>query len=246
MTDKNKLVERDDLSKDLIVKVLKENSDIKEILVKQFETMQNQQRALENQQQQLQELIPKVGNNNTVNNVKQKFNINIFLNEKCRDAINIDDFIKQINISMDNLELTKNKGLSEGLSNLLIENINKLSVYERPLHCTDSKRDTLYIKDNNVWEKDDDKRKIKAVLKDLSNMQYKNVKQWIDANPDYMDNPEKQEYFIDLVRRCSSNLEDIDNKVIKRICNNINIKDDINPDINPDINLDINPDVKDN
>ena len=77
-------------------------------------------------------------------------------------------------------------------------------------------------------------------------MQYKNVKQWIDANPDYMDNPEKQEYFIDLVRRCSSNLEDIDNKVIKRICNNINIKDDINPDINPDINLDINPDVKDN
>ena len=112
--DKNKLVERDDLSKDLIVKVLKENSDIKEILVKQFETMQNQQRALENQQQQLQELIPKVGNNNTVNNVKQKFNINIFLNEKCRDAINIDDFIKQINISMDNLELTKNKGLSEG------------------------------------------------------------------------------------------------------------------------------------
>ena len=103
---------------------------------------------------------------------------------------------------MDNLELTKNKGLSEGLSNLLIENINKLSVYERPLHCTDSKRDTLYIKDNNVWEKDDDKRKIKAVLKDLSNMQYKNVKQWIDANPDYMDNPEKQEYFIDLVRRC--------------------------------------------
>ena len=147
---------------------------------------------------------------------------------------------------MDNLELTKNKGLSEGLSNLLIENINKLSVYERPLHCTDSKRDTLYIKDNNVWEKDDDKRKIKAVLKDLSNMQYKNVKQWIDANPDYMDNPEKQEYFIDLVRRCSSNLEDIDNKVIKRICNNINIKDDINPDINPDINLDINPDVKDN
>lgn len=222
--------EKDDLSKDLIVKVLKENSDIKDILVKQFETMQNQQRALENQQQQLQELIPKVGNNNTVNNVKQKFNINIFLNEQCRDAINIDDFIKQINISMDNLELTKNKGLSEGLSNLLIENINKLSVYERPLHCTDSKRDTLYIKDNNVWEKDDDKSKIKAVLKDLSNMQYKNVKQWIDANPDYMDNPEKQEYFIDLVRRCSSNLEDIDNKVIKRICNNINIKDNINND----------------
>ena len=222
--------ERDDVSKDLIVKVLQENSDIKEILVKQFETMQNQQRALENQHQQLQELIPKVGNNNTVNNVKQKFNINIFLNEKCRDAINIDDFIKQINISLDNLELTKSKGLSEGLSNLLIENISKLSVYERPLHCTDSKRETLYIKDNNVWEKDEDKSKIKSILKDLSNIQYKNVKQWIDANPDYMDNPDKQEYFIDLVRRCSSSLDSVDNKIIKRVCNNVNIREDFNDD----------------
>tara|TARA_B100000902_G_scaffold400050_1_gene475212 strand:- start:6046 stop:7041 length:996 start_codon:yes stop_codon:yes gene_type:complete len=219
--------EKDDLSKDLIVKVLQENSNIKDILVKQYETMQNQQRALENQHQQLQELIPKVGNNNTVNNVKQKFNINIFLNEQCRDALNIDDFIKQINISLDSLEVTKTKGLGEGLSNLLIENINKLSVYERPLHCTDSKRETLYIKDNNVWEKDDGKTKIKSKLKDLSKIQYKNVKQWIDANPDYMDNPEKQEYFIDLVRRCSSNLEEIDSKVIKKVCNNVNLRDNI-------------------
>ena len=219
--------EKDDLSKDLIVKVLQENSDIKEILVKQFETMQNQQRALENQHQQLQELIPKVGNNNTVNNVKQKFNINIFFYVQCRDAINIDDFIKQINVSLANLEITKSKGLGEGLSNLLIENINKLSVYERPLHCTDSKRETLYIKDNDVWEKDDDKTKIKSKLRDLTKIQYKNVKQWIDANPDYMDNPEKQEYFIDLVRRCSTNLEDIDGKVIKKVCNNVNLRDNI-------------------
>ena len=226
----NEINERDDLSKDLIVKVLKENTDIKNILVEQFKTMQEQQRALENQHQQLQELIPKVGNNNTINNVKQRFNINIFLNEKCRDAINMDDFIKQINISLDNLELTKNKGLGEGLSNLLIENINKLSVYERPLHCTDSKRETLYIKDNNVWEKDEGKTKIKSILKDLSHIQYKNVKQWIDANPDYMELPEKQRYFIDLIRRCSGNLEDIDNKVIKRICSNFNIKDDISKD----------------
>lgn len=142
----------------------------------------------------------------------------------------MDDFIKQINISLDNLELTKNKGLGEGLSNLLIENINKLSVYERPLHCTDSKRETLYIKDNNVWEKDEGKTKIKSILKDLSHIQYKNVKQWIDANPDYMELPEKQRYFIDLIRRCSGNLEDIDNKVIKRICSNFNIKDDISKD----------------
>ena len=88
----------------------------------------------------------------------------------------------------------------------------------------------LYIKDNDVWEKDGDKSKIKSILKDLTHIQYKNVKQWIDANPDYMDNPEKQEYFIDLVRRCSSSLEDIDSKVIKRVCNNVNLRDDVTDD----------------
>ena len=218
---------RDDISKDLIVKVLQENSDIKEILIKQYETMQNQQRALEDQHKQLKELIPKVGNNNTVTNLKQKFNINIFLNEQCKDAINMDDFIKQINISLENLDTTKQKGLTEGLSNLLIENINKLSVYERPVHCTDTKRETLYIKDNDVWEKDGDKSRIKTALRDLSQIQSKNIKQWIDANPDYMDNQEKQEYFIDLVRRCTGDLHDIDNKVIKKVCNTVSIKETI-------------------
>ena len=221
----------DDISKDLIVKVLQENTDIKEILIKQFETMQNQQKALEDQHLQLKELIPKVGNNNTITNVKQKFNINIFLNEQCKDALNLEDFIKQINISLENLDTTKSKGLTEGLSNLLIENINKLSVYQRPVHCTDTKRETLYIKENDVWEKDRDKTRIKSAIKDLTKIQYKNIKQWIDANPDYMDDPDKQEYFIDLVRRCSSDLDEVDNKVIKKVCNNVNIKDDINNDI---------------
>ena len=101
-------------------------------------------------------------------------------------------------------------------------------IYMRPVHCTDTKRETLYIKDNNVWEKDQDKTRIKTALRDLSQIQYRSVKQWIDANPDYMDNPEKQEYFIDLVRRCTSDLDDIDNKVIKRVCNNVSIKENIN------------------
>ncbi len=227
------------ISKDVILKILQENTDIKELIVKQFETMQNQQKTLETQQKTLEtqqkqigELIPKIGNNNvtnvnTVNNTNNRFNINIFLNEQCRDAINMNDFIKQINISLEDLDITKNKGLTEGLSNLLIVNMKKLSIYERPVHCTDVKRETLYIKDQDGWEKDEDKSRIKAALKDLTKIQYCNMQQWIDANPDYMDDPDKQDYFIDLVRRCSSSITDIDGKVIKRICNNVNIKDDI-------------------
>ena len=226
-----------DISVDVILKILQENTDIKELMVKQFETMQHQQKTLETQQKTLEtqqkqigELIPLVGNTTTVNNTNNtnnKFNINIFLNEQCHNAINMNDFIKQINISLEDLDITKNQGLTEGLSNLLIANMNKLSVYERPVHCTDIKRETLYIKDQDGWEKDQDKTKMKAALKDLTKIQYRNMQQWMDANPGYMDDPDKQDYFIDLVRRCSSSLEDIDSKVIKRVCNNVNIKDDL-------------------
>ena len=99
-----------------------------------------------------------VGNNNTVNNVnnlEKNLNINIFLNENCKDALNIGEFVKQIKFNLDEIDFTKDNGLAEGLSKAIIENMNKLSLYERPLHCTDDKRETLYIKDNDSWKKSD-------------------------------------------------------------------------------------------
>ena len=143
--------------KEMFFKIMQENSEFKNLLI-------TQQRQIMDQQKQIGELIPRVGNNNN-NTLKQRFNINIFLNEQCRDAINMDDFLKQIEVSMQQLDLTKTKGITEGLSNVFIENMNKLSVYERPLHCTDTKRETLYIKENDMWEKDGDKSRIRAAIK---------------------------------------------------------------------------------
>ena len=201
--------------KDMFFKIMQENTEFKDLLI-------TQQRQIIEQQKQIGELIPRVGNNNTV---KQKFNINIFLNEHCRDAINMDEFLKQIEVSMHQLDLTKSKGITEGLSNVFIENMNKLSVYERPLHCTDAKRETLYIKENNTWEKDCDKSRIRAALREASTTQYKTMQKWIDANPDYMEHPEKQEYFLDMVRNCGQNIDNIDDKIIKRICSTSYIKE---------------------
>ena len=116
----------------------------------------------------MSELIPQIGNNNNTNN---KLNINVFLNTQCKDALNMDEFIQSIQVSMEQLEYTKKHGLEQGLSRTIMENINKLSLYERPLHCTDTKRETLYIKDNNNWERDKSKIKIKIkeVIKSTSN-----------------------------------------------------------------------------
>ena len=206
--------------KEMFFKIMEENTEFKNLLI-------TQQRQIMDQQKQIGELIPRIGNNNN-NTLKQRFNINIFLNEQCRDAINMDDFLKQIEVSMQQLDLTKTKGITEGLSNVFIENMNKLSVYERPLHCTDTKRETLYIKENDIWEKDGDKSRIRAAIKQASATQYKTMQKWIDANPDYMEKPEKQVYFIDMVRNCGKNIEDIDDKIIKRICSTSYIKDVLN------------------
>lgn len=98
--------------------------------------------------------------NNIVNNTNN-FNLNIFLNEKCKDALNISDFIRSLKITLDDLMYTKNKGLVEGITNVMIKGLRQLDIYKRPIHCTDTKRETMYIKDCEKWEKDDNHDKIK-------------------------------------------------------------------------------------
>ncbi len=197
----------------MFFKLLEENKDFKDLLVKQ--------------QEQIGELIPKVGNNNNNTINKNKFNINIFLNEQCKDALNMNEFIKSIEVSLDQLDLTKNKGLTEGLSNVLIENMNKLSLYERPMHCTDVKRETLYIKDNDSWEKDKDKTKIKKAIKDASNKQFKTMHQWTLDNPDFKDDDLKKDYFVHMLANVSKDSAKVDEKIIKKLCSSYYLKDNI-------------------
>jgi hypothetical protein len=168
------------------------------------------------------ELIPKVGNNN--NNInKNKFNINVFLNEKCKDALSMDEFIDKIEVSMKNLLTTKEKGQIHGISNIIIENMNKLSLYERPLHCTDKKRETLYVK-NQEWEKDENKEFINKALKSVESKQLKNLNVWLEEHPNYMNNPSEQEEFAKLMSECGKSIDDGKEKIIKKLCDNVYIE----------------------
>jgi len=203
---------KEDDYKNMFLKLLDENKEFKDILIKQ--------------QTQIGQLIPKIGNNNinNVNNVNQKFNINIFLNTHCKDALNIDEFVKNIDINLDDLDYTKNNGLAEGISNAIIQNMSKLSLYERPLHCTDTKRETLYIKNEDAWEKDESKSKIKKAIKDVSDKQFKSIKKWTNINPDFQEDDNKQEYFAKVLSVLGKDIGEVDDKVIKKICNNYNLK----------------------
>jgi hypothetical protein len=200
--------------KNLFFELINENKEMRSMLM--------------NQQKQITEIIPKIGNNNVINNTtnnKNKFNINVFLNEKCKDAISLDEFINKIEISMSDLITTKDKGMITGISNIIIENMSKLSLYERPLHCTDKKRETLYVK-NNEWEKDENKEQINKALKQIESKQLKNVKVWLDEHPNYMNCSKQQEEFAELLRECGKSIEDNKEKIIKNICNEVYVDKD--------------------
>ena len=177
------------------------------------------------QQQQISELIPKLGNTTNNNTQNNKFNIQVFLNEKCKDAINMSDFIKSLQVSIEQLDFTKQNGLVNGLSKTIMDNMNKLSIYERPLHCTDVKRETLYIKDENIWCKDNSKEKIKKAIKKASSKNYNALQDWKTNNPDFMNNDTKTDYFTKTITTIGKPTNIIDTKVIKNLCKETYVKD---------------------
>ena len=208
------------LSNDLVIKLLNDNKEMREIIIKQQDHMVKQEK-------QISELIPKIGNNNVHTNIQNnKFNIQVFLNEQCKDAINMTDFVKSIEVSLQQLDYIKEKGLVNGLSNVIIENMNKLGLYERPIHCTDIKRETLYIKDDNSWEKDINKQKIKKAIKDVSTKQFCALNNWTKENPDFQNNELKQNYYTHALVAIANNKENNEDKIIKKLCNNSYVKED--------------------
>ena len=177
----------------------------------------------------VKEMAPNLGNNNTTNsNNTNQFNINVFLNEDCKQAINMSDFIKSIEVSLAQLDLTKTKGLEKGITKVIMDNMNKLSVYERPLHCTDTKRETLYIKDNDKWEKDNDKTKIKEIIKKTQNKNYTALTNWTKENPKFMNDDSKQMYYAKAMSQVGKSIDGIDEKIIKQVCKQTYVKDDLN------------------
>lgn len=206
-------------SGEYIIQLINDNNEIKENLLRENRELRSQ---IQDQNKQITELLPKIGNNNTV---KQRFNINVFLNEKCRDAISMDEFIAKIEVSMKDLITTRDKGLSEGLSNIIIDNMNKLSIYERPMHCTDIKRETLYIKNTAEWEKDEKRVLIDRLLRQVENKQMKNITKWTAEHPEYMEDEVLQQEYIDLIRNCTSDVDECRDKVLKRVCDNVYIND---------------------
>jgi hypothetical protein len=123
-------------------------------------------------------------NSNNINNINNSFNLNLFLNEKCKDAININDFVDNVKMQLSDLENFGHMGYVEGVSQILIKNLNDLDTYSRPIHCSDLKREVMYIKNNDQWTKEtDDKPVFKNAIKQVANKNIKQIQTWKNEHP---------------------------------------------------------------
>ncbi len=192
-----------------------------------FIEMVNQNKTLQNT---IAELIPKVGNNtihSNINNntIRQKFNIKIFLNDMCKDAISLGEFIKTVEVSVTDLLLTKDKGLAEGISNLFVEHLNKIPLTRRPLWCTDKKRKRLFIK-NEEWIEDEDHLNTKAAIKQVSVLQSKNINKYLTDKPNWMSNDKEKETYLEIVKKSTDPIEDKTDKILDILIDKIHLTDD--------------------
>jgi len=184
------------------------------------------------QQNELKMMVEKMANssnyqnitNNTVITNNNNFNLHIFLNEKCKNAMSIGQFINSLKIDTNNVEYTGIHGYVEGITKIFIDGLNQLDIYERPIHCTDLKRETLYIKENGVWKKDSHGNPtIKETIEKIGDKCFYNVGSWMNNNPKCrtLDTPEYN-LWLKIGKNVSVSGEDelrSYNKVIKNIAN---------------------------
>jgi hypothetical protein len=186
---------------DVIETLIRENNELKTTFVNEIRSLMVEQHVETNK------IILELTKNNTTinstvnNNNTNKFNINVFLNDQCKDAINFADFIKNIEISREDLENNARLGFVSGISKIFLDNLKQLGVNERPFHCTDTKRETMYIKDEDKWMKEPDDSKLQKAIQTVSYRSMGTLQEWKQENPEYQDvNSEFSEKCLDMQR----------------------------------------------
>lgn len=183
---------------------------------------QNQNMLLENKdmREMVKDMIPKIGNNNTTIN---KFNLQVFLNEQCKDALNLTDFVATLQLELADLDATRQHGYVNGITNIFVRGLRELDLHKRPIHCSDLKREVLYVKDNDTWLKDDDdKAKMKQAITAVAKRQLATIKDWESNNDKWSESDKGTQMYIDMVRSVTGgNDENSENKIIKTIAKEV-------------------------
>ena len=201
-----------DKNNDLIEYLMKENTEMKQLVIDVCKNMQPTTNVINN-------------TNNTNNN--KTFNLNLFLNEECKDAMNIMDFVDSLKIQLSDLENVGKLGFVDGISNIIVKNLKALDVNKRPVHCSDKKREIMYIKDEDKWEKEnEDKNKLRKAIKHIAHKNTKMLPQFKAKYPDCIrsESNKSDQYnklIIESMGGNGDNDKEKENKIMKKIAKEV-------------------------
>jgi hypothetical protein len=200
--------------KDLVMMLIKENTELKNMMMKVLEngTTNN--------------------SNNTTNSHNKAFNLNLFLNETCKDAMNITDFVESIKLQLTDLERVGELGYIEGISNIIVKNLKELDVTQRPVHCTDKKRETMYVKDENTWEKDEEKKKMHKLVKKVADKNMRLLPEYREKYPDYIKasslcSDKYNQMFLESLGGSGDNNYEKEEKIIQKVSREVFVQKDL-------------------
>src|SRR6056300_1049418 len=227
---------------ELISKLLIQNQELllsnqyfKELMIEQTKQINEQQDENKLLQKQLIEAVKENSGtiNNTINN-NQKFNLNFFLNTTCKDAMNMSEFIENMEVNFKDIENIGKNGYVSGMTDMIVSRIKELDVTKRPMHCTDLKRETMYIKDNNKWTKDTpENTKLHKMIDYVAKQNYAKMPLWRQRNPECLDSDHpKYDFCIKMMRNMLGDVGAeqvrLDNKVIKNLSKHILVDKAVN------------------
>ena len=200
----------------LVMELMKQNTEFKNLIIEQNKTIMELAKS--------GSISNNHSYNNNTNNSHNKFNLNFFLNEQCKDAISIKEFIDTLKLNITDLDITREFGLAEGISRIFLRNLKELDVYKRPIHCSDLKREVVYLKDENGWIKDDDEnKKLASLIKIIANKNIKQIPDWVAAHPNCKDSSNKHnDNYLMMLSESMGSFSDHENELTtKKIMKNV-------------------------
>jgi len=223
-------VEKEEDSENMVSLFIKENADFKNLIMEILKNNTDLQKQNQDLQKQMLEVC-KAGNtnsNNTNNSHNKTFNMQFFLNEQCKDAMNISEFMDSFQLQFADLERIGEIGYVDGISDIIIKKLNEMDIYKRPIHCSDTKRDIMFVRADNVWEKETNGHdRLRLFIKQISQKNIKLIPLWAETHPQAKDHQHPlNDNYLGMVSQAMGgrgNLEESENKIIKRIAKTVYI-----------------------
>ncbi len=206
------------------VTLVKQNQEFKELMVEQAKQLKDIQKKLKKVSKTNNIICNNNSNNSNNNNTtNNSFNLNVFLNETCKDAVNMVDFVNSLHVQLSDLEETGKLGYSNGMSRIFVNGLKDMDVHKRPIHCSDLKREVLYIKDDDVWEKDnEEKDMIKQAIRKIEQKNIQQIPIWIKAHPNCIKSHDRENTrYLTMVMQSTGGLNPEDETNVTKIISNI-------------------------